>query len=487
MKDSTTTVFKQSSIYGLGNIIRKFSGVIILPLVKVYTSEDEFGVWMLLETIFMFTLVLSGWGVKSGFVRWYNDMKSPADKRSLFTSATAFNYLVSVLISAIIGVLLYRYSAAILKYEVSAKLILLFMAAGLFRLFHDMPFYILRLQQKVAKQTVHSSVNVILLILFTIYFLEIRRLGFEGVFMAQLAANLLTFIGLLPIIKRNTSPDFKAGELKDIIHYGLPLALSNLLTIVLNLSDRHIINQFFNPAESGNYGLAFKVANLLEMVFVSSFITSFTYFYYQSFKNPDSNKDFLRLQRYFVLIIATAGMGIVLFSGEIIWLVSAGDAYYQEGIFLIPILIMGLIFGGLRQFFTLPLHKHKSTKIISRILIAAGLINLTLNLVLVPTIGKAGAAWSTLAVQFISMMWFYYEANKKEAIHFNFKQTIKLLSIWLIIMTAGFYVPDNFWLAICLKALLMAVFVISIIAFRIIQADELNEVIRMGKKLLSKK
>ena len=84
MIESTKSIFKQTSIYGIGNTFRKLSGVIILPLIQIYTTEEEFGAYTLLETIFIFTGVISGWGVKSGFDRWYNEMSSEGEKKSLF-------------------------------------------------------------------------------------------------------------------------------------------------------------------------------------------------------------------------------------------------------------------------------------------------------------------------------------------------------------------------------------------------------------------
>ncbi|TAJ11182.1 multidrug transporter MatE [Marinilabiliaceae bacterium JC017] len=487
MNGSTKTIFKQTSIYSIGNTLRKLSGVFILPLVKHYTSQEEFGVWMLLETIFVFTQVLSGWGVKSGLTRWYYDMVSELEKKRLFFTAMVFNYAMSLLTIGIIGGVLACFSDQILKYDISSRLIWVFIISGLFRLLHELPFIVLRLQQKAMKQTAYSSFNVLLLVLFTFFFLEFSRQGFIGVFKAQLWSNLITFLVLIPVIVKNSQPVFKWAELKEMIHYGIPLAFSNILTTVLNLSDRHIINQFQNPAESGSYGLSFKVANLLEMVLVTSFITSYTYFYFKSLNDPDSFKVFKKLQRYFLILLAIVGFGIVLFAREIIWVTSVGDAFYQDGVYLVPFLILGLMFGGLRQFFTLPLNKHKKTRAISRILISGGIVNVVLNVWLVPQYGKQGAAWATLFVQFFMMVWFYLESGKCETLTINIKESLLLLFIWGGFVAVSFFVPENLFLALLYKASLMGFFLLALFLFKVIRLDEIKELIETVKGVLQRK
>ena len=248
------------------------------------------------------------------------------------------------------------------------------MFAGLFRLFHEVTFILLKLQQKATIQTGHLSLNITLLVGFTYLFLQFFQLGFIGVYWAQLCANVITFLFLLPYSFKNSRVKFLGSYLKDMMQYGLPLAISGFLTVVLNLSDRLIINQFYNPAEAGNFGYAVKVANLLEMIVITSFITAYTYHYFKTLDQSDNHKEFNQIQRSFLLILSLAGLGITLFAKEIIYVISLGDAYYQQGIYIVPFLVLGLIFSGLRQYVVLPLNKHKQTNTISKVLILSGVL-----------------------------------------------------------------------------------------------------------------
>lgn len=481
MIESTKTIFKHSTLYSIGNLMRKLSGVIILPLIQTYLTEEEFGVYTLLETVFLFVLALSGWGVKSGFSRWYHDMASDKDRKSLFFTVGVFNYSVSTLMTVLMGIILYNFSVPFLKYELSARVIILFSLSGLFRLMYDLPFVVLRLQQRVKKQTTYASLNVILLISATYIFLELDDQPFEAIYKAQFFSNIITFLLLIPLLVKNSKIRILGAQLKEMIGYGLPLAISNILTVFLSLSDRHIINQYINAAESGNYGLASKVSNLLEMVVVASFITSFTFYYYKAMNHPDMMRVFRKQQRFFLIILALAGIAITLFAPEIIWVVSGAEAYYQEGVILIPFLTLGLMFGAMRQLFTLPLNKHKKTKVISKILIIGGVINFGLNMLLVPEYGKVGAALATLFVQLISMIWFYREARKYEVVSLNLIENLKLLLVWSVFAVVTIYMPGTPWVTLHVKIVSLVGFVLCLILLKVIRRDEINELLNAIK------
>jgi len=430
MQNQTRFVFKQSFIYSIGNTITKLSGVILIPLYLNYINDDEFGVVTLFETIFQFILILSGWGVKGGFTRWYHEMKSRLEKKQLFFTAWSFNFFTSLISVLITGVALYFFSDVIFQYSIGTSTLFYFLSGTFFRLLYDVPFYQLKLEQKAVQQTIWTTLNIVLLLGFTFYFLEVKEAGIQGIYQAQMWAHLITMLAMLPMMVANMKPQFLKGILKEMIYYGLPLAISNILTTVLTLSDRHIINQYQNLGEVAGYGMAFKVANLLQMVVVASLITSYSNYFFKTFHNSDSMAFFRKFTNLYTVLLTFGGLGIVLFSPEIVYVVSMGSEFFQASVFLVPILIAGLIFSGLRQLFTLPLNKHKKTRLISIILVLSAVINIAANFLLVPEYGKTGASVSTLFSQLFALLWFIYAVKKLENISFPAVKYLLLVVVW---------------------------------------------------------
>lgn len=430
MQNQTRFVFKQSFIYSIGNTITKLSGVILIPLYLNYIDDDEFGVVTLFETIFQFILILSGWGVKGGFTRWYHEMKTRLEKKQLFFTAWSFNFFTSFISVFITGTAIYFFSDVIFQYSIGSSTIFYFLSGTFFRLLYDVPFYQLKLEQKAVQQTIWTTLNIALLLGFTFYFLEVKEDGIKGIYKAQMLAHLITFLAMLPMMVANMKPLFLKGILKEMIQYGLPLAISNILTTVLTLSDRHIINQYQNLGEVAGYGMAFKVANLLQMVVVASLITSYSNYFFKTLHNSDSMAFFRKFTNFYTVLLTFGGLGIVLFSPEIVYVVSMGSEFFQASVFLVPILIAGLIFSGLRQLFTLPLNKHKKTRIISFILVLSAVINIAANFLLVPKYGKTGASVSTLFSQLFALLWFIYAVKKLENISFPAVKYLLLVVVW---------------------------------------------------------
>lgn len=482
MQFQTRFVFRQGAIYGVGNVLTKLSGVILIPLYLDYINESEFGIVTLFETIFQFILMLSGLGVKGGFTRWYHEMESKDQKRSLFFTTWSFNAFTSFLSVSAVGLLLLFYSTAIFKYEIPTDLIIYFLIGTFFRILYDVPFYLLKLEQRATSQTWWLALNITLMLGFTFYFLEYKKMGLKGIYLAQMVAHVLTFLALVPLIIKNIQLTFLKGILKQLIHYGFPLAVSNVLTTVLTLSDRHIINQYQNLDEVASYSMAFKVANLVQMIVVASLITSYSNYFFKTMHNRDSMLFFARFTRLFVILITFGGLGIVLFSPEIIYVISSGSPFFQSSVILIPVLMAGLIFSGLRQFLTLPLNKHKKTRRISLILILSAVVNIAGNLILVREYGKMGASVSTVLAQLFGLVWIIVEVKKYETLHLQLVKSFWLIIFWAVLVVIGmqtfvFDLPLG-WL---FKSLVVLVFMAFMFFMGLITREDVQTGLRIFK------
>lgn len=484
MKYQTRFVLKQSVIYSVGNILSKLSGVLLLPLYLNYISEEEFGVVALFETIFQFVLILSGWGVKSGFSRWYYEVKTTRERNRLFYTTYRFNAVTSIMSVVVVGVALYFFSGEIFHYFISTRVLLYFCLGTLFRLLFDVPFYLLRLEQRAALQTKWFSLNIFLVLGFSYYLLKFRGMGLEGIYLGQLLGHFFTFLPMLPLIWRNMVRRFETALLKKMINYGLPLAISNILTTILTLSDRHIINQYQNLSEVAGYSMGYKVSNLIQMVVVASVITSYSNYYYKTMFTTENSAFFQRILRYFIVLLSVGGLGIVLFAPEIIYIVSMGSAFFQQSVTIVPVLILGLTFSGLRQLLTLPLNKHKKTRRISIILIASAVVNISGNMLLVPYMGKMGAALSTVVAQLFALLWFYMEVKKREPLHSSPVSNVLLLIIWMAFsFTAMQFLHLPLLAGWLVKILILMGFVVVLFFTGHIKKDELNEVKLIYRKI----
>lgn len=476
MASQAQFVLRQSVIYGFGNTLAKLSGVLLLPLYVVFTSTEEFGLLALFETIYQFILVLSGWGAKSGFSRFYYEMKDESGRRSLFFTIFIFTVITSLLAVIICMGALSYWSYQVFQAEVSSRVLMLFSISTLSRLLFDVPYILLRLQQRATSQTAHQSINILMTIIFTFAFLKFTGMGFEGIFLAQMFANILTLFFIIPVIKGHSRFHIEWGVLKESIRYGYPLAVSNILTIALTLSDRHILNQYQSLDEVGSYSMAYKISSIIQMIVVTSFITSYTFYYYKSLNDENQSKVHVNIFRYFVLAVCVIGFGLVVFRREAVSIVSFGRDTYLSSLPLIPVLIFGLIFSGIRQIFILPLTKLKKTAVISILSVGIAMVNISLNFLFIPQYGKMAAAFTGSVAQLLGCVAFYFVL-----LHFREKD----YNIWIVVKSAILYlaftvpvmlIPDFGWLVnVVLGIVLLVLFVAGLWLLKVIQKDDVIE------------
>ena len=472
MLSKIKVILSQSFFYGLGNFIAKAGGFVLLLLYALYINKSEIGLLAMYETAFMFMLVICGWGSKSGFARWYNDMKSEQQKKSLFFTTYFFNVFTGILGMVLTAVVLFNLN--LFNGADSGRIIVFFSASSLLRLLFDVPFVLLRLRQKAFKQTIYQSINVGLTVLFSIYFLEIRQLGFEGIFLAQLLANGCTLLSVLPLIIKSCHWSFQQKVLGEMINYGYPLAISNILTLVLTVSDRYILEAYYSLEAVGSFSIAIKVANLLQFLVVASFVTSYTFQYYKSMNESDNSRYHVKIFTYFVLFMVLAGLGIVFFGKEIIYVVMAGKTEYFDAIPVIPWLVLGLIFSGMRQVFVLPITKAKQTRLISMVMVLSGILNVGLNFLVIPIFGKEGAAFTTAASQLFAAVWFLIKIRQIDNTNYEWRKIGLVLFFGAILCLSGFYIPSFNWAVdVAIKLALLIGFVFCLFWFRFFEEIEL--------------
>ncbi len=472
-------LFKESFVYSAGSLLVKFGGFLIIPLYRNYTTIDEFGLIMLFEIIYQFASAISGWGIKSGFQRWYYDMNDEKQKSSLFLTAFFTTFFTSLIATLVIYFLVSSFSFQIFQYEVSTKVIKLFMAASFLKMLTDVPFILIRLQQKPVKQTTYQTVNIALTIVATLFTLQFFKLGFEGVYWGQLVANAITILILVPLIVKNSHLKFYKTKVVEMMKFGAPLVLSNLMIIIFSLSDRYIVNIFRGLEDVGSFSLAFKIASLLQFVVLMPFFTSYSYDYYRYMNQPSNDRYYIKSFTYFIYIMSFIGLAITLFAKEALYILSAGKSDMLDGVFLIPVMIVGVIISGMRMVFALPLQKVKKTKTISFVLIMSGLLNFILNLLIIPFWGKVGAAITTTISQLFATIWFYQIIKKQEDDTYELKKIFKTILIVTVLMYGYVFVPKfNLVFDLFLKLIFLPLLILIMYVFNCFEKIEIQKIVK---------
>lgn len=463
MFDKLRSTAKNTIFYSISNFAGKFSGVILLPLYTSSLSAELFGLFALFEVVFQVIQGVTGLGLKGGLMRWYWDEKHLNEQKEIFFSVLVTYFWVNI-ISIILLYFAFDFIAdVVFQVPISQTLKLVFLLSTFIRLMVDLLLLLMRIQHKAKKHTNYQLIQIALFVGCVAVFLPLLGWEVEGVFASFLISYLIPLLLLLPYIRQNVVSNYRSDIVKDMMAFGLPIALSNMVNLVLSISDKFIINFFGTLKNVGNYTLAFKISNIVQLMIVNAFMNSYTHVYYKGMKDADNNRFFSKTIIYLVLILSFVSLGLVLFIEDVVKVLTLQNADYLDSIAIIPVLTLGLIFGGLRSMLTLPLTKFKKTKTISIISVITGVVNVGLNILMVPRWGTMGAAISTLVVQILSVYLFWVYASKLES---NLLDIRKFLTILLVTILLGsiIYVDIDisYFIALLLKLIILGIWLLII-------------------------
>ncbi len=435
----------QSFFYSLGNFAGKFSGVILLPIYSLYLPVELFGLYALFEVIFQLFQVFSGLGIKLGLTRWYWDKSSTKDKNSLFFTTYLFNLVICILFSYLLYISFDFLSEYYFKEQIDNKLIKLFIVGNLIKLFAEVPMLLLRVQHKAKRHSVIQISQLLSFVLFVFIFLAFFNKEIEGIFWANILSGSIQFFMILPVIKKNISFKFDFKILKSMLSYGFPVALGNMVNITFNFTDKYFLNWFSNLKVVGAFTLAHKLSNIVNLLIVNSFMNAYMHNYFKGIHDKNNDKFYSRSFTYFLLAITFFSLLLIIFIDEAIYIFSANNKDYSQASVIVPILTIGLIFGGVRQILTLPINKIKKTRIIGVLSILAGILNVYLNYILIPQYHALGAAYATGIVQVLSSITLLIFVLRYIDIPFEWKRITTISLTFTSILFIYYIIDIHVW------------------------------------------
>lgn len=234
---------------------------------------------------------------------------------------------------------------------------------------------------------------------------------------------------------------FKLEYYKFCLPMALPLIFHNLSHLILNQADKLMLQKMTNEQVVGVYGFSYTIAALLNTIQLALNSAWLPWYYEILSKNDTKNlrSTAIKYLAFFTLLTSLFMLG----SSEIIKLFAPST--YWSGIQILPVVIAGYYFVFL---YTFPANYQfylKKTKFIALGTISAAIINIILNLVLIPYLGMFGAALATL-IAYIWLFAMHFSIVKYKYKHQDFEAKIYAIAIiWITLILGLSYALVNFW------------------------------------------
>ncbi len=188
------------------------------------------------------------------------------------------------------------------------------------------------------------------------------------------------------------------ARLREYAGYGMPVALSLILALVISSTDRFLLAGYLNEESVGIYHAGYSLANrTLDVVFIWLGMAGGPAMVAALERGGRAAlAETAREQASFmVLLTLPAAVGVALVAGPLAQ-VMVGEALVEGAAHVTPWIAIGAFFSGvttyyLHQAFTLG----QRTKLLTVAMTIPAGLNLALNLFLIPRYGIDGAMWAT--------------------------------------------------------------------------------------------
>ncbi|MFM2310673.1 MAG: hypothetical protein RLY87_2795 [Chloroflexota bacterium] len=174
---------------------------------------------------------------------------------------------------------------------------------------------------------------------------------------------------------------------------GLPLFPVSIASWVLLYADRWLLAPQVSPLALGQYALGVLVASLLAFA-IEPLKNAWQPIALRNNRHEDER--FLATSyRLYESVALLVGAGVVLGAPSLLWIIGGADAQAAAR-YVLPLASMPVL-GGVQVLVGIRAVHHGRTPTFGVSGVSAAVVNLVLNLLLIPTYGVMGAAWATAA------------------------------------------------------------------------------------------
>jgi len=258
--------------------------------------------------------------------------------------------------------------------------------------------------------------------------------------------------------------------------YGFPLLLANFAAAVFTAVDRYSLNSLALLKYVALYSLAFKISSVLKLVIVDSVKTAIRPMVLQKINDPGNHRFYARTLLYSSYVLMIGIITVSLFSYEVIKVISRSTEFWNAFL-IIPILCLSVFFVNMRETSSYGLLIKKRTGIVGINVVISTLINISLNLLLIPKWDITGAAIATLLTQMIYWYLNFYFSQKEYFIPYESGKIIILFISGALLSFVGLFINDTpFAFRFLIKSTCILAFPLILFLFNFYEDSEIQAI-----------
>jgi O-antigen/teichoic acid export membrane protein len=394
---------KHSAIYGLGAVVSRLIGVLLLPIVTRYLTRSELGAVDTLVALSIVLVIVLRAGISMAFFRFYFDAKD--DEGRVTVVRTCFWYTMAAATTGLVlGLILAEpISEFLFSTHAHANLV----RAGFVLLWAQMNYEqltaLFRVEERSVAFVAATIANVLITVGSTILLVAVWHKGAVGVLVGNFTGTLVVFFVLLAYRRFQLGLEFDRPLFRQMQRFGLPLVPSGLALWAVDLADRFLLLKLKGTAEVGLYSVGVRISSAL-LILLIAFRTAWPAFAYSIDDDREAKRAYGFVLTYVLYICCWVSLALSLLAPWLVRLLAT--PHFYPGSRVVPLLVFGGTAFIAFNVMSIGIGRAKATQFNWVVTGFAAAVNILANLVLIPPYGMMGAAAATLVayvVMFLGM------------------------------------------------------------------------------------
>ena len=458
---NTSKEMKAVAWYTVGNIIQKIAPWLVMVILTHYLATEEYGIYSIfMSWLEIFEIVITLRIYSNGYVA---GLVRDDENRTTYTATMQSLSVVLIIGWLLVYIIFHKYINYVTGISTPLTIIMICSFMG------TISFGLWSSRQRVDNQYKKMVIAII------IY-------GFFGPFVGALTVflnlnnpilyvvatrTLIQLIVAVPFFISNYRGSTELWEKSfviDTLKYNLPLMPYYLSMILLNHSDRLMIQKIDGYKDAALYSVSYSAAMII-FVISGALNLSLQAWLFKELKIKDSIRDKSRLITVGTIIVAFCAITEIILTPELILVLGGNN--YLEAIWVMPPLAISVVVMFIYQQYVNILFYYKKTKVILFTSVLAATCNIVLNAIFIPEFGYVAAGYTSLASYLIVMILYFILAKKECSVneismykYFNVKLQMIILGGASIIALSMLIVYKNIVIRYLL-VLLMVVFLVG--------------------------
>lgn len=485
-QSSYKKLFSNTIIFAVGSFSSK---ILVLLLVKVYTtylSPEEMGINDVITQIAnwlqpLVTLTVSEAIIRFGLDKAYNKIRVfTLGNIICFAGLAVLGIILPIVaVSGVADKYLSGYSLLLYVYIFSSSLKLVYST-------------FVRALERVKLFAVNGILTTFFTLAGTLLFMIGFKMGNTGYLLSIIVSDLISVVFLTFRAKLWRYLNFKRIDrelLHTMLQYSIPLIPAQILWLITNSSDSFMTTHYLGSEANGILSASYKIPNLVATVYLM-FGQAWNMSAILENDSKDRDKFYTNVfnLNQCLLYILAAGCLMIVQPLTSVWL---GESF-QESVRYSPILIYSSIFSCFTTFLGSIYLASKETKRSMITSLFSGIINVGLNIILIPRIGLYGPPISTVASYLVVFIIRGYDSRKLVPFDLKIRKIIInniILAAMVFVNIAQPFVESKLLSAVLLPVLFIIIVVLNFgslwdVVNKMVPVRIMNIAERLGTKKL---